>query len=345
MMNVRHQTETPVQGSPQQAILQMTRGFEIAQCIFVAAQLGIADLLKDGPKSCEELVTATETDRDALYRLLRALVSMSILAENSSGSFQLTPLSACLLADAPGSLRNFILVRAEVDYACWGQLLYSVRTGKSAFEHVFGMNRYEYHQHYPATGQLFDRAMADLAFMHHAAILAVYDFASFGTLVDVGGGQGSLITAILRRYPSLKGIVFDQAVTIVQARDVLAKADVLDRCELVAGDFFTAVPAGGDAYVLKQVLHNWDDDHARTILHNCRQAIAESGKLLVIERVITPDASLHSNLVDLRMMVVTDSGRTRTEAEFRKLFAAAGFTLSRIVPTTSGISIIEGAKQ
>jgi hypothetical protein len=335
----------PGQESPQQAILRMTRGFEIAQCLFAVAQLGIADLLKDGPKSCEELATAIETDRDALYRLLRALVSMGIFSEDSSGLLQLTPLSACLLENEPGSLRNFILVRAEVDYACWGQLLYSVRTGKSAFEHVFGMNRYEYHQHHPATGQLFDWAMADLAFMHHAAILAAYDFSSFGTLVDVGGGQGSLIRAILRRYPSLKGIVFDQAVTIVQARDVLAKADVLDRCELVAGDFFTAVPAGGDAYVLKQVLHNWDDDHARTILHNCRQAIAESGKLLVIERVITPDASLHSNLVDLRMMVVTDSGRTRTEAEFRKLFAAAGFTLSRIVPTTSGISIIEGAKQ
>jgi SAM-dependent methyltransferase len=335
----------PGQESPQQAILRMTRGFEIAQCLFAVAQLGIADLLKENPKSCDELAQATHTDREALSRLLRALVSMGMLADTPAGLFQLTPLSACLLTDAPGSLRNFILVRAEVDYACWGQLLYSVRTGKSAFDHVFGMNRYEYHQHHPDTGQLFDRAMADLAIMHHAAILDAYDFAPFGTLVDVGGGQGNLIAAILQRYPNLKGILFDQAATIAQARGVLANDGVLDRCDLVAGDFFAAAPAGADVYVLKQVLHNWDDDHARIILHNCRQAMAANGKLLVIERVITPDGSLHSHLVDLRMMIVTDSGRTRTETEFRKLFETAGFTLRRIVPTTSGISIIEGAKQ
>jgi hypothetical protein len=331
------------QESAQQAILRISRGFEVAQCLLVAAQLGLADLLKDGPQSCEELARQTATNRDALQRLLRALVSMDVLAETDSGMLQLTPLAVCLQSAAPNSLRDFLLLRAEVDYACWGQLLYSVRTGKSAFEQVFGMTRYAYQQEHPDVGRLFDRAMADLAIMHHAAILAAYDFAPFAQVVDVGGGQGSLMATLLQRYPDLRGMVFDQAATIAQAQGTLAYAGVLDRCELATGDFFAAVPAGADAYILKQVLHNWDDDHVQTILRNCRQAMAPDGKIVVIERVITPGGNLHSHLVDLRMMVVTDSGRTRTEIEFRNLLVAAGFTVNRIIPTTSGLSIIEGA--
>jgi len=191
--------------SPTEKILQLSRGFEISQCIFVAAKLGIADLLKDGPKHCDYLATETKSNSNALYRLLRVLTSVEIFLENEPQHFQLTPAAACLIDNQPGSIRNFILLRAEQDYACWEDLIYSVHTGKNAFEHQHGMNRYKYNKQHPELATLFDKSMLELAAMQNDAILTAYDFSTVKKLVDIGGGQGSFLVEFMRRYPANTG--------------------------------------------------------------------------------------------------------------------------------------------
>ncbi len=331
---------TPLQNN-QEKILNFSRGFQLSQCLFTATQLGIFDFLKNGVRSCDELARETQTDSAALYRLLRVLESMEIVIETAPQQFEVTDLAICLQSDSEESLKDFVLLRAEQDYLCWSQLPYTIKTGKSAFEKTFGTNRYCYNQQTPERSGLFDQTMSMLARKQKLSILSSYDFSEFDMFVDVGGGQGSLVISILKQYPNIKAVLFDQAETIERAHKLLEKEQLTSRCEIKAGSFFETLPQGKGLYILKHVLHNWDDQQAIKILQNCRQAMEIGKKLLIIEGLISKKTALRSALLDLMMLVSFASGKLRTESEFQKLLNTSGFALKRIIPTSSDIHIIE----
>ena len=328
---------------PPEAMLRMIAGFWLSRALYLAARLGIADLLKDGPKNAAELAQATGMHAPSLYRMLRALASVGIFAEDAEGRFVLTPLAATLRSDVPGSLRAFALAELDEDHhAAWGEFLRSVKTGAVAFDHLFGMDVWQYRARQPEKGHLFDEAMTSFSAVVDAAIVASYDFAALGKIVDVGGGDGSLIIAILQAHPALQGVLFELPQVTSGARERLASAGLTQRCEVVAGDFFAAVPGGGDAYLLKWIIHDWDDARSEILLKKCRRAMAKDGKLLLVEAIIALDnAPSFHKCMDLNMLVMT-GGRERTAAEYQGLFAAAGFKLTRIIPTSSEMSVIEG---
>ncbi|MBA2446401.1 MAG: methyltransferase [Chloroflexi bacterium] len=314
----------------------------VAQAISVVAKLGTADALADGPKGVDELAVAANAHAPALYRILRALASVGIFAEEEDGRFCLTPLAEPLRSDAPGSVRSFaIMLGEEWSWRPWGQLLQSVTTGQPAFEHTYGTGIFAYLADRPDAGAIFDAAMTSRSGPDADAVTAAYDFSAFRTVVDVGGGRGALLAAILRTNPDVRGILFDQAHVIPGARQYLDAAGLGQRCELVAGDFFASVVAGGDTYVLKWIVHDWDDERALRILERCHRAMPATGRLLLVETVIPPGNDPSSGkLADLAMLVWT-GGQERTEAEYRALLAAAGFELTKVVPTRSSLSVVE----
>lgn len=319
-------------------------GYRISQALSVAARLGIADLLADGPRSAEDLAAATDTHSLALYRLLRVLASEGVFTEKGDGRFALTPLAESLRANAPGSLHTrAIFDGAEGNWHAWGNLLKSIKNGEPAMQHTFGKDLFGYLKEHPYERKIFNEVMAAQTLAGARAVLEAYDFAGVDTLVDVGGGIGALLAAVLDVYPSMRGVLYDQSHVVVDARPRLAAAGVADRCETVGGDFFESVPMGGNAYMLKHILHDWDDDDCQRILENCRRAIAKDGRLLVIEVLIPsgndPD---YGKYLDLQMLVVTKGGRERTQAEYRRLFESTGFALARMIETQSDICVIEG---
>jgi len=331
---------------PPVRLYQMATGHYVSQAIYVAAKLRIADLLGNGPRRHDELATATGTDASSLRRVLRLLASAGVLNETEDGSFELTPIGACLQS-GPGSFRAVAqLFGGPAVWSSWGHLLHTVRTGETAWHHVHGPDSFAYFTEHPEEGAIFDEAMGAFTAMVAIAVAAAYDFTPFRTVVDVGGGDGALLTGILAEKPALRGTVVDLPRVAEAARKRIAAAGLGDRCEFVAGDFFESVPAGGDAYLLKHVIHDWDDRRARSILENCRRVMGPQGKLLIVEGVYPPriDQSAPSRGAaanDVNMMVCT-GGRQRSEAEFRQLFDAAGFALDRIVPTPAMSSVIEG---
>lgn len=321
---------------------QFVLGYQVTQAIAVAARLGIADLLAEGPKRSDDLAQATDTHAPSMYRLLRALASVGVFTEIAPGEFDSTPLSRFLRSDSPDSLRGYALMHAEpVLWRGW-DLFHSVRTGEPGFEHVYGMPFFEYLSRNPPVRAVFDAGMNARA--RHHAVAETYDFDAVDTLVDVGGGQGALLAAVLRAHPRLQGILFDLPHVIAQADALLG--DAAGRWQVAGGDFFIDVPAGGDAYALSWVVHDWGDDESVEILRNCRRAMSPDGRLLLIERVLpSANAPAPSKFGDLNMLVLTAGGRERTEAEFRSLLDRAGFTLSRILPTSTEVSIIEAIPQ
>ncbi|OUL26428.1 methyltransferase [Nostoc sp. 106C] len=327
------------------AMLQMLSGFWISKAIYAVAKLGIADYLLDSPKTAEELAAITETHPPSLYRLLRALASVGIFAEDDNHNFSLTPLAATLQTDVPGSLRFFAISELGTDHSIgWNNLLHSLKTGGIAFDNAAGMNVWEYYAQHPEESNAFDRAMTNLTAVVVAAILSSYDFSEFQNIVDIGGGQGSLISQILKANPKLKGIVFDLPQVIEDTKLRLQTEDIADRVTVLSGSFFESVPVGGDAYLLKHIIHDWDEEKATTILKNCHQAMPQHSKLLLFEIVITPgNEPSFGKLLDLNMLVMA-GGRERTEEEYRALLQAAGFQLTRIIPTSSPLSIIEAVK-
>ncbi len=316
----------------------------VSNAIIAAARLGIADLLKDGPKSSEELAQAVGANPESLYRLLRALTNVDIFAQNKDGRFQLTAISKYLQSDTPGSMHSLMLMCSdEWHYESWSQLLTAVKTGKSAVESLYSMNIFQYFEQNPEAGEHFNSAMTGFSAQATAAVAATYDFSRVGTIVDVGGGLGTLIATLLKKYPQMRGVLFDRPHVIAGAQRLLQVEGVGQRCELVSGDFFESVPDGGDAYILQNIIHDWDDERAIAILKNCRRAIADDGKLLLSEMVIPPDNRPYFGTVfDLEMQIGTTGGRERTEAEFRALFETAGFKLTRTIPTPSYSYVIEG---
>jgi len=337
-----HQEPTDASAVPPPVtLLQMMTGYWPAQALYVAAKLGVADLLADGPTSCADLAAATHTDAPSLHRMLRALASVDVFTETAPGTFALTPLADLLRTAVPGSMHALAITYNEEQYRAWGELLHSVKTGGIAFEHLYGMPAFEYFAQHPEADRVFNDAMVGWSNQVAGAVADTYDFAPFRTVVDVGGGYGTLLAAILRNNPDARGILFDQPHVIAGADGLLTAAGVADRCAMVGGDFFAAVPEGGDAYVLAQILHDWDDDRCMTILRQCRRAIPSHGKLLVVELVLPPgEEPFFGKWLDLHMLVMV-GGRERTAAEYGTLFQATGFQLVRVVPTPPGPSVVE----
>lgn len=312
-------------------------GYMPAQILHVGARLGVADELAGGPRTLEELATATGTHAPSLRRLMRGLACLNVVVERPGDTYELTEPGAQLRSDAPDSIRAAVLLFcSDAVWRSWGALEYSVRTGDIAWDHVHGVSVFDYMDTHKAEATTFNSAMADRTRAAVGKIIESYDFTRFTRLVDVGGGNGQLIARILASAPELRGVVFDQPAGVADARDTLSAAGVADRCDVAEGDFFSGVPEGGDAYLLKSVIHNWDDDKAATILRNCHDAMAEKGTLLLVERVMparvdSPDVG---RIVwsDVNMLVNT-FGRERTEAEFRAVLGAAGFDLVERVPT------------
>jgi O-methyltransferase/methyltransferase family protein len=329
--------------APSLALLHMMTGCWISQALYVAAKLGIADLLQEGPQSCTRLAEATQTHPRALYRVLRVLANVGVFVEDEAECFRMTPLAEPLCTDAPGSLRAFaIMLGAPEHWRAWEGMLHSVSTGQPAFDHVFGVPLFQYFPAHPEAAQLFNDAMTSRSGQENAAIVAAYDFAAAHTVVDVGGGQGTLLASILHAHPKARGVLFDLPHVIAPARTRMESTGQAARWEFMAGDFFTAVPVGGDLYLLKKVIHDWDDERAQRILTNCRTAMSNTGRLLLMEPLIPPGNEPSFNkLLDLLMLVWNAGGRERTEREHQTLLASAGFHLSRVIPTRSGISIIE----
>ena len=324
-------------------MLQIVTGFWMSRAVYVFAKLGIADLLQSGPKTPEELAEASGTHAPSLFRILRALASAGIVKTEDNGRFALTPLSETLVTGVPGSVRWFIVSElGQEHYPAWGNLMHSVKTGEIAFDNHFGIDIWKYFQQNPEDAAVFNDSMSGMTAAVNEAITSLYDFSQFKKVVDVGGGHGALITSILQKNPQTKGMLLDAPEVVEGAGPRLEAAGVADRCEVVAGNFFEAVPAGGNAYIMKWIIHDWDDEKAITILKNCRTHMQPDDRLIVVDAVVPegnePD---FSKTFDLNMMVMT-GGKERTAAEFEKLFAAAGFELLRVTPTDLPTAIVEG---
>ena len=338
-----HQQHEATEGLPPQAILyDLIDGFTRTQCISVVSKLGVADELATGPKTAEELGQAVAAHPRELRRVLRAVASLGIFAEDREGRFHLTPLAETLRSDVPGSMRDFAVLYGQPWYwRPWGDLLNSVKTGETPFSRVHGKDVFAYLTGDAEAASTFNRALASVTSQGVDSILKAYNFARFASVVDVGGGNGTLIAGILNAFPETHGVLFDLPYIVEEAESFIGDAGVSDRCRVVGGDFFDSVPDGCDAYVLKFVVHDWDDERTITILKNCRRAIRNDGTLLLIERGIIPIGNDPAPIkfMDMHMMVVT-GGIERTEAEISELFARAGFKLTRVIETDSPDNVI-----
>lgn len=309
----------------------------------MAATLGIADHLADGPRTSGELATATGTDPDTLYRLLRALAALGVVHEDDGRRFSLAPLGEPLRTDDPQSLHAWaVWVGSPALWQGWGNLLHSVRTGENAFRDVFGTDVWEYRRAHPEDGAIFDRAMAGLTSGLTEAVLDAYDFGKFGTVVDIGGGSGSLLAAILVRHPHVSGVLFDAPNVVGGAERVLHDAGVAARVRVVGGNFFEEVPGSGDVYVLKSIIHDWNDEAAIAILRVVRRAMSDESRLVLVELDLgRPNENVPAKLSDLNMLVMP-YGRERTVDEYAALFQDAGLRVVGVHPTGTGSLVIEG---
>ena len=323
------------------ALFEMATAYWLSQAIYVAAKLGIADLLRDGPRSCAALATSTGSDAPSLFRLMRALSSMGVFAHLSRDRFALSRLAERLQTDVHGSLRAMVITIGEIHYQACGSLLHSVRTGSPAFNTVFGASLFDYLQRNVDAADTFNQGMANVSSMLAYAVLMAYDFGGISSIVDVGGGQGKLLEKILQFTPDITGTVFDTASTIERAKQSIGNDAWNRRCSYVIGDFFSSVPQAADAYLLCGVIHDWDEPRAVRILKNCRRAMAAKGRVLIVDMVVPDtDAMSFSKLLDLNMLAMT-GGRERTNGEFHALLDAADYKLTRIIPTMAPQSIIE----
>ena len=330
--------------TPSSTVRQMVLGFRTSCLLYVAAELGLADLLHEGSKDSGELAALTGTHPDALHRVLRGLVQVQVLRPLEGGQFGLTPLGECLRSEVPGSQRALArLFGHDAFWRAWGELLHSVRTGETAFDHALGQGLFARLTAEPEYVPRFNAGMAGSSPAVTTALVAAYDFGRFGTIVDVAGGTGSLLTAILRAHSQPQGVIFDLPHSRDGAEEAIARAGLAGRCAFTGGDFFAGVPAGGDAYLLKLILHDWDDERSVAILRQCRQAMAPTGTLLVLDHLLPADDSspaLDAVMMDINMLVLA-GGRERSAADFGRIFEQAGFRLARVIPTAVPISIVE----
>ncbi len=328
-----------------EALLGMIGGYQLTQLVHVVAVLRIADLLGDGPKSARDLAGQAGANSDRLYRVLRALAAVGMFDEREGRSFALTPMSELLRADHPESLRPMAIFLGGLSYRTWSELLYGVMSGETPAAKVLGMPGFEYLRRDVEAGAAFDATMTGITRRAVAGLVEKYDFSKALTVVDVGGGEGILLAGVLKANPRLHGILFDHPDVLSRAKRMLAEAGVSERCEVAGGDFFRAVPSGGDVYVLRSIIHDWDDMPATTILANCERAMAEDGKVLVMESVVDAgENSVAAKLLDVQMLVMT-GGRERTVEEFRRIYSAAGLEVSRVIPAGVDARIVEGVRR
>ena len=318
---------------PRQQLLALVRGYRISQAIYVATKLGIPDLLADGPREIDELAHASGSHPPSLRRVLMYLAGAGVLEKVGPQGFALTPVGVSLRTGVTGSLRASVLMLLdEKNWTPWGHLLHTVRTGETAFNHAHGMGLFDYLVEHPEASSAFNAGMAGNSPAHARLVAATYDFSEMSMVVDVGGGRGRLLATILERYPRLRGILFDQPHVVEDARETLDAAGVVDRCELVGGSFFDAVPAGGDVYILRNIIHDWEDDQAVAILTSCRRAMAAGARLLLVERYLATDPHEAFPVMqsDLEMLVIV-GGLERTTDEYATLLWRSGLRLIQAI--------------
>jgi len=323
-------------------IFLLLNGAHVAGAVSCLAQLGVPDLIEAAAQSAEELAKQIGADPQALYRLMRATACVGVLSEGPDGKFSQTPMSTVLRSDATPSLRALaIMAGREWHGRGWSHLEYCVRTGKQALEQIYGAPVFEYLKQNPAEGQIFNDAMTQISMIDSPAVADAYNFDGIHSIVDIAGGHGLLLATILKRNPLLRGTLYDMPHVIEGAKNGPLKS-VMERCTLASGDMFSSVPAGADAYIMKHIIHDWPDDRCVQILKACRKGVNSGGRLLVVDNVIQPGNDFSpGKFLDLQMLIFP-SGCERTEKQFRDLFAAAGWKLSRIVPTVAADSIVEG---
>ncbi|MBI3257897.1 MAG: methyltransferase [Ignavibacteriae bacterium] len=338
-MNNQQQIPPPAQ------MLQMITGFWTSCCIYNAAKLDIADLLADGAQTTEQLAETTHCDAPSLYRVLRALASVGIFSENEKGEFSNTMLSDTLQNNVPGSMKAMAIAQLGDHYNAWGNLLYSIKTGNIAFDKVEGMPVWKYYETHPAEGVNFMKAMTGFSGASIMNILPAYDFSRFKTIVDIGGGNGALLMAVLDTVKDATGIVFDMEYVVHETQKEINAKGFAGRCRTQGGDFFVSVPNGADVYLMKMILHDWNDEKSIQILKNCANAMNSNSTLLVMESVISEGNTPHpGKFMDINMLAMT-GGKERTEKEFASLFSKAGLKLSKVIHTHSPMfSIVESIK-
>ena len=319
--------------------------FWLLPCMKVAAELNIANLIKTEPKTVEQLAIETDTNRESLFRLIRALASRNIFKLKKDGLVYNTPMSKAL-TDDHGSLRFMIMQHlGTLNWTVFSQLSHSIKTGEDAFSKVYGKKIYDYLAEKPKEADLFDRSMTNLSEISIEPILSAYNFSKFNTLADIGGGAGLLLSSILFKHKKLKGILFDLPSVVLQAKSIILKYGVVDRIAIKTGTFFDPLPAAADGYLLKNVIHNWSDEECIRILSNISAVLPDHGKILILEMIVQEDNKpSFAKLIDIQMMVFMHSGKERTKKEFQQLLSRSGLRINRIVPTISPLSIIEAVK-
>jgi hypothetical protein len=332
---------------PAETLPAICMGLRASQALFVAAKLGIGDLLAHCAMTTDELASATDTHAPSLRRLMRALVALGLFRESENDRFSLAPAGELLRSNVAGSQRAVVLFLAgPVRWRCWSDLLSSIRSGEPAADRVLGMPLFDYYASHTEESLIHDEAMGALSIQFAAALLDVYDLSRYRCAVDVGGGSGELLAQILRAYPLLAGVLYDLPHVVARATPVLTAAGVANRCRIEAGSFFETAPAGGDLYLLKNITHDWDDTRAVTILSKCREAMSVQATVLVFDRLLPERAECGRNvdtyLIDLEMLTLAPNGRERTRREMEMLFSRAGFVLTNVLTTASSLCIIEG---
>lgn len=340
------QVTTAAAPPPQAVMMQMAMGFIVSQAISVAAKLYIADHLKDGAKSVAELARLTETHEPSLYRLLRALASVGVFRKDAEGRFANSPLSEVLRSDHPDSMRGAAhMICDREHWNAHGNLLQSVKTGEIAFEYAFGQPIFPYYAENPEPAKIFFDAMTSFSKSAAKAVAEVYDFSRTQTIADIGGGHGLVLATVLQSNPQAEGILFDQPSVVAEAGDLLRSEGVADRVKTLGGDFFAEIPVAADVYLMKFIIHDWNDEQSVSILSNLAKSAEPGAKVLLIETVIEEDdhAPSASKLMDLNMLAMT-GGKERTPTEYAELFEKTGFKLTRVIPTPSPLQIVEAVR-
>jgi hypothetical protein len=323
-------------------LIQMAAGSWVAAALYGAAKLGLADLLADGPRSAAEMAPATGTHAPTLHRFLRTLGSLGIVTDTGGGRYALTPLGEALKSGAPGAARSTIMMfGGPIFWRSWEEIVYSLQTGKTGFEKVWGMGAFDYLAQHPEEASLFSETMVGFHGSEPPTVADAYDFSSLKTVVDVGGASGNMLAAILARHPGVRGVLYDLPHVVRDAPALLKARGTDDRVTIESGSFFERVPSGGDAYVMSHIIHDWSEEQCLTILGNCRKAMRADSRLLIVETVIPEDNSPHQGKLQDLVMLVLPGGQERTEAEYDALLTKGGFQLRRVIPTSSVVSIVE----
>lgn len=332
---------------PADQIMQLATGYMVSSALHAVSKLGIADLMKNGPKSTRELAQASATNEGALYRVMRALASVGVFTETSPRIFALTPVGELIRSDREDSFRDMVLWMGDAfHFKTYPEMMHSLQTGETVTEKVFGLSCFDCFANDKELSEVFNAAMTTFSRALVPRVLEAYDFSWLNgkTLVDIGGGHGLLLTTILKSYPQISGMIFDLEHVVAGANSRIQDAGLAGRCKPCSGDFFASVPAG-DAYIMKHIIHDWNDERALAILKNCRRAAKANARVILVEAVLTPGNEPHmAKWIDLEMLLLA-GGRERTQEEFARLFREAGFRLTRVLPTKSPACVLEAELQ